>query len=132
MIGRIIGFVIGLAIAVTGYGMLKPAMFAKYFNFSKLSVGPFGEYKTLVCWMIVALGAAVAVAALQRPSGGTSSRKKAAPAMFDPVESGPAHGPLMMDPEPAHAETHSDHHDHDDHHGHQVDHHEIHTPEPAH
>ncbi len=142
MIGRIVGIVIGAVISITGYGMLKPAIFAKYFDFSKLSVGPFAEYKTLVCWMIVALGVAVALAALQRPSGGSSGRKKVAPAMFGSEGSEPAakptHGPLLMDPEPSHAEAHDDDHGHDDHghdddhHGHQVDHHDIHTPEPAH
>ena len=41
MIGRIVGVIVGAAIALTGYGMLKPAVFAKYFDFSKLSLGPF-------------------------------------------------------------------------------------------
>ena len=132
MIGRIVGIVVGAALAITGYGMLKPAIFVKFFDFSKLSVGPFAEYKILVCWMIVALGAAVALAALQRPSGGATGRKKSAPAMFesDGPEPAPVHGPLLMDPEPAvhlaHAEAH------DDHASDQVDHHEIHRPEPAH
>ena len=56
MIGKIVGFIVGTAIAVTGYGMLKPALFVKYYDFGKLTLGPFAEYKTLVCWLIVAVG----------------------------------------------------------------------------
>jgi len=146
MIGRIVGVIAGAAIAVTGYGMLKPATFAKYFDFSKLSLGPFVEYKTLVCWLIVAVGAAVVLAALQRPSGG-ARKKRAGPVIFAPAEPEPAHAaPLHSDPAPAPApEAHHDdhgHHDahaHDDHvqedhgrdsHDHGHDDHGHHEPEP--
>ena len=81
MIGKIVGFIVGAAIAVTGYGMLKPQLFAKYYDFTKLSLGPFAEYKTLVCWLIVAIGGVIALAALQRSSGG-GRRKRAAPVIF--------------------------------------------------
>ncbi len=113
MIGRIVGFVAGAAIAVTGFGMLKPAIFAKYFNFSKLSLGPFSEYHTLVCWMIVVVGLVVALASLQRPAGGSGRKRTSSPAVFDPEESepAPAHGPLTLAPEPEDEpfESHADH-----------------------
>jgi hypothetical protein len=111
MIGRIVGILVGAAIALVGYGMLKPALFAKWFDFSKLTLGPFDEYKTLVCWMIVAIGAVVALAALQRPTN--KRRKPAAPATFAPAETAPAHSPMtlsLMDPEP---DAHVAHEDHD-------------------
>ena len=144
MIGRIVGVIAGAAIAVTGYGMLKPATFAKYFDFSKLSLGPFVEYKTLVCWLIVAVGAAVVLAALQRPSGG-ARKKRAGPVIFAPAEPEPAHAaPLHSDPAPAPEAHHDDHghhdaHAHDDHvqedhgrdsHDHGHDDHGHHEPEP--
>jgi hypothetical protein len=125
MIGRIVGFVAGAAIAATGYGMLKPAMFARYVDFSRLSLGPFAEYKTIVCWLIVAAGLVVALASLQRPAG--TGRKKAAPVEFGPAETGRApahgHGPLNLGPDPDEAESHDEH---------PADHREVHSPEPAH
>jgi len=71
---------------VTGYGMLNPAPFARYADFHGLSLGPFAEYKTVACWMIVVIGAAVALASLQRSTGGERRRKRAAPVVFAPVE----------------------------------------------
>ncbi len=120
MIGRIVGFLAGVAIAATGYGMLKPATFAKYVDLSHLSLGPFAQYRTIVCWLIVAAGLVVAVASLQRPSG--SGKKRASPVMFEPgeAEHAPARGhrPLNLGPE---AEEPDDH-------GHQ----DVQSPEPAH
>ena len=125
MNGRIVGVIVGAAIAVTGYGMLKPAPFAKYFDFTKLSLGPFVEYKTLVCWLIVAFGVVVALAALQRPSGG-SRKKRAAPVIFAPAEPEPAHA-APSHPEPAPApEAHHDEHGHEDAHGHDDHGHDSH------
>ena len=101
MIGRIVGVIVGAAIAVTGYGMLKPAVFAKYFDFAKLSLGPFTEYKTLVCWLIVAVGGVVVLAALQRPSGG-GRKKRAGPVIFAPAEPEPSYAaPSHPEPAPA-------------------------------
>jgi hypothetical protein len=103
MLGRIVGFVAGAAIATAGYGMLRPAVFAKYLDFSKLSLGPFAEYKAIVCWLIVAFGAVVAVAALQRPTGGRR-RRPSPPVSPAPAQAArtpsPAHGPLDLGPEP--------------------------------
>ena len=127
MIGRIVGVIVGAAIAVTGYGMLKPAPFAKYFDFTKLSLGPFVEYKTLVCWLIVALGVVVALAALQRPSGGGSRKKRSGPVIFAPAEPEPVYAaPAHPEPVPAPAA-------HDDHGHHEADGHDDHGHDaPAH
>ena len=135
MIGRIVGLIVGAAMALTGFGMLKPHLFARYFNFSKLSLGPFVEYKTLVCWMIVVLGAVVALAALQRSSGGPR-RKRAAPVVFAPAE--PEFAPLHSElshaapesaPETSHGHDHShDHHDDQE----ELTGHAAHAAEPEH
>jgi hypothetical protein len=133
MIGRIVGLVVGAVMALTGFGMLKPHLFARYYDFSKLSLGPFAEYQTLVCWMIVALGAVVALAALQRTSDGPR-RKRAAPAVFAPAE--PEFAPLhaeLSHPEPAAEAEHGDdhgHHDHDEHE--EPTGHAAHAAEPEH
>ena len=111
MIGRIVGVVLGAAIAVTGYGMLKPALLAKYYDFSKLSLGPFAEYKTVVCWIIVAFGVAVVLAALQRPSGRSSRKKRAGPVIFAPMEAEAEPTTAELSPAPE-AEPHDDHHEH--------------------
>ena len=124
MFGRLLGLIVGAAIAVTGYGMLNPHPFAKYFDFGKLSLGPFAEYKTVVCWLIVALGAVVALASLQRPSGG--GKKRVGPVVFAPSEPEVAHA-AAPHAEPAHApEAHDDHgHGHSDH-GHDAHGHDDH------
>ena len=136
MIGRIVGVIVGAAIAVTGYGMLKPQLFSKYFDFTKLSLGPFSQYHTLVCWLIVAVGVVVALAALQRPSG--NGKKKKAPVVFAPSDPEPAHGEAAHHApehhEPPHAaDAHHDDHGHDDHgHGDHPGHHGDHGHhEPA-
>ena len=131
MIGRIVGLVVGAVIALTGFGMLKPHLFARYYDFSKLSLGPFAEYQTLVCWLIVALGAVVALAALQRASDGPR-RKRAAPVVFAPAE--PEFAPLHSElshgaSEPTAQAGHDDDHGHD---GHDHDEHEEPTGHAAH
>ena len=93
MIGRMVGFLIGAAIAVTGYGMLRPAPFAKYVDFTRFGLGPFGEYKTVVCWLIVGFGVAVALAALQRSSG-DRRRKRVKPVAPVELELGPEPEPV--------------------------------------
>ncbi len=131
MIGRIVGLLAGALIAISGFGMLKPAAFAKYFDFTKLSLGPFAEYRTVVCWMIVAVGAVVALAALQRPTG-PERKRKSSPAVFDPAqtEHAPApaagRGPLNLGPEPEEHEHEPEPVEP------QVDRHDVHKPEPAH
>ncbi len=85
MIGRMVGFLIGAAIAISGYGMLRPAPFAKYVDFTRFGLGPFGEYKTVVCWLIVGFGVAVALAALQRSSG-DRRRKRVKARVYAPAE----------------------------------------------
>ena len=135
MIGRIVGFVAGAAIAVTGFGMLKPAPFAKYVDFAKIPLGPFADHKTVVCWMIVAFGVAVAVAALQRSSGEAKRRKRSpAPVVFAPADDEPAIAPLHSElsrhePEPElERETAIE----DTTQAHLVDHAEVQPHEPSH
>jgi hypothetical protein len=113
MIGRVVGFLFGVAIAATGFGIWRPAAFAKYVDFSRIELGDFGQYKAIICWLIMAVGAAVAVAALQRPSSRPAKRKAAL-----------SLGETEPEPEEAHApppfafqeEAHHDGHAHDDHH----------------
>ena len=102
MIGRIVGFLVGVAIALTGYGLLKPELFARYVDFTRLSLGPFAEYKVVVCWLIVAFGAVVALASLQRPIDGGRRKPASAPAAAAAGDqaSAASHGPLNLGPEP--------------------------------
>ena len=131
MIGRIVGFVAGAAIAVTGFGMLKPAPFARYVDFSKIPLGPFGDHKTVVCWMIVAFGVVVALAALQRSSGAAAKRKRSpAPVVFAPADDEPVIAPLHS--ELSHHEPEPDEAAEDDTQSHLVDHAEVQPHEPSH
>ncbi len=131
MIGRIVGFVAGAAIAVTGFGMLKPAPFARYVDFSKIPLGPFGDHKTVVCWMIVAFGVVVAVAALQRSSGEARRRKRSpAPVVFAPADDEPAIAPLHS--ERSHQEPERETAIEDATQAHLVDHAEVQPHEPSH
>ena len=83
--------------------MLKPALFARYVDVSRIGLGPFDQYRTIVCWLIVAFGAVVAINSLQRPPGGGGRPKRAPPVTFAPAEaqSPPLH---MDDPEPEEAD----------------------------
>ncbi len=67
MIGRFVGFVIGLAVMVLGYALWKPATFAQYVDLAHIDLGPFAAYRTIVCGVIAAVGLVIALAALQRP-----------------------------------------------------------------
>ena len=137
MIGRLLGIIAGIAIALFGYGLLKPAAFARYVDFAHFEMGPFGMYKTLIAGLIMATGAAVAIAAAQR----SASRKRTRPAvsLFSAPEepSASTHGPHDA-PAASHADSHHEElaHRHDDDHGHgheDADHgHDDHGHEPAH
>ena len=139
MIGRVVGFIFGVAIAATGFGVWRPAAFAKFVDFSKVEMGDFGQYRTILAWLIMAVGTAVALAALQRPS--LRPAKPAAALSLDDAEPG-AHAELTpalftFDQEahydghtPADPHDHGHHnadhgeaHGHDDGHGHGEDHH---------
>ena len=117
MFGRLVGLVIGLAIAATGFGLYKPLVAAKYetfVDFTRLPLGPFDQYRTIVAFLVMALGIVVALASLQRET----SRKSTRPVLTM----------LGGDEEPSddHAPA-SDHHgaDHDDH-GHDDPEHDAH------
>lgn len=143
MIGRIVGFIIGVAIALTGYGVWRPAALAKYVDFSHVALGDFAQYRSLVAWQIMAVGVVVALASLQRAS--ERRRPRPAAAMFGAAEAASAHEPP---PPPADAHDHAPHaeeahdahggqgahdsHAHHDTHGHH-DAHDAHANhEPAH
>jgi hypothetical protein len=113
MIGRVVGFLFGVAIAATGYGVWRPAEFAKYVDFAKVELGDFGQYRTVLSWLIMAVGVAVALAALQRPSSRPARRKTAL--SLGEVESEPHPAPAPA-PFAFHEESHHDGHAHDDHH----------------
>lgn len=135
MIGRIVGTLVGAATALVGYGMLKPALFVKWFDFGKLSLGPFDAYRTIVCGLIVAFGAVVVLASLQRPTG--VRKKRPAPIAFAPAEAEPARSPMtlpLMDPEPDAQADHAADQD-EDHDEERRDHQaeaEVQAHEPAH
>ena len=144
MIGRLLGLIVGLAIAAVGYGLWKPLEFAryvppKYLDLSHFPLGPYEQYKAIVAGMTVALGLVVALAALQRQS--RPKRTRPAPTLFmsSEGEHAPSSDPFAIAPVAAaahgddhgHAPAHDDHghdahpsddHGHDDHghadHGH--------------
>jgi hypothetical protein len=69
MFGRIAGLVVGLLVLASGFGLWKPATAARYehfLDFARLPLAGFDQYRTLVAWLIMALGAAICVAAVQR------------------------------------------------------------------
>ncbi len=66
MLGRIVGAVVGLAIAALGYGLWKPATFAAFIDLGRVDIGPFAPHRPLVAGLIIAIGLAVALAAVQR------------------------------------------------------------------
>ncbi len=150
MIGRLLGAAAGIAVALFGYGLWKPAAFAKYVDLAHFDLGPFGLYRTLVAGLIMAVGVAVVVAALQR----RTTRAKARPVatLFSGAEEAPASPPAhdthdTHAPAAHHEAAAHDDHGHDDHghadHGHDAHAHDdlghddhAHAPdhghEPAH
>ncbi len=137
MIGRLIGLIVGLAIAAFGYGLWKPVEFAKYVptkyvNPATFPLGPFAEYKLIVIILTIALGIVVALASLQRQ--GRSKSSKPAVTLFTGSEDdhAPAHDSFAITPDAGHG--HDDHghdaHGHDDHghdaHGHDAHGHDAH------
>ena len=130
MIGRLLGLLAGAAIAVLGYGLWKPLVFSKYvdpkyLDLAHVELGPFAPYKTVLAFMTIVLGVAVALAGVQRRIG--SPKEKARPAATLFSEAAPSHDPFTFDaelksgheaaaePEPAHGEEAHDDHGHDDH-----------------
>jgi len=142
MIGRLLGLLAGAAIAALGYGLWKPLEFAKYvdpkyLDLAHIELGPFAQYRTLIAFMTIALGAAVALAGVQRRTGPPKEKKRPAATLFTEAAASP--DPFTFDAasgsdheaaaahEPAHGDEAHDDHGHDDHgsdHGH--------AHEPAH
>ena len=88
MIGRVAGVIIGLALAVFGYGLLNPAPFAHVIDLAHVKLSDFDQYRSLVAYMIIIVGGAVAIAALQRPA--QRRRKRAAPTVLSGFDDSPA------------------------------------------
>lgn len=144
MIGRLLGLLAGAAIAALGYGLWKPVEFAKYvapkyLDLAHVNFGPFAEYKTLLAFMTIALGVAVALAGVQRKVGSGKDKPRPAATMF--AEAAPSQDPFTFDAASEHAPA-ADHHEpahgHDDHghghddHGHDAHAHDDHGHAPAH
>ncbi len=152
MIGRLLGLIVGLAIAAVGYGLWKPVEFAKYvapkyLDLSHFPLGPYEQYKVIVAGMTIALGLAVALAALQRQNRPKRIRPAATLLMGSEDDHAPSHDPFSIAPAAAshgddhgHAPAHDDHgHDapaHDDHghddHGHDDHAHDDHGHAASH
>ena len=130
MIGRLLGLIVGLAIAAVGYGVWKPVEFAKYIppkylDLSHFPLGPYEQYKVIVVGLTMALGLAVALAALQRPTRSKSTRP--VPTLFMSAEGdhAPAHDPFSIAPAASHGDDHGHAAAHDDH-GHDAPAHDDH------
>ena len=116
MIGRLLGLIVGLAIAAVGYGLWKPVEFAKYvptkyLDLAHAPLGPYEQYKGIVAGLTVFLGVVVALASLQRE--GRSKKYRPAPTLLMGSESdhvAPAHDTFSL--------SHDDGHGHGDAHGH--------------
>ncbi len=121
MIGRLLGVVVGAAIFALGYGMWKPATFAKYYDLSHVPLGPFAAYSTIVYYMIMILGVVVALASIQRKGRQRAQRPPVTMFADDPVEThAPAHAHddhFKIDDDHA-APAHDDHAPAHDDHGH--------------
>jgi hypothetical protein len=78
MIGRILGALAGAFIAFCGAVILRPAAVSRIFHLGDrvrhLKIGPFELYRDLTGELIVAVGAAVILAALQRKIEKKSAR----------------------------------------------------------
>ena len=88
MIGRVAGVIVGLALAGLGFGLLYPAPFAHIFNLAHVKLGDFDQYRSVVAGMIIVVGAAVAIAALQRTA--PRRRKRTAPVVLSNFDDSPA------------------------------------------
>jgi hypothetical protein len=134
MIGRVVGFLFGVVIAATGFGIWRPATFARYVDFSQVELGDFGQYKAIIAWLIMAVGAAVAVAALQRPSSRPATRKAALSlGEAEPEPEAHAPPPFTIQEEARHdGHTHDVHHDGGHHDAHHADAHEAADGHEAH
>ena len=88
MIGRVVGVIVGLALAGFGFGLLYPAPFAHIIDLAHVRLGGFDPYRSVVAGMIILVGAAVAIAALQRPA--ERRRKRAAPVVLSSFDDSPA------------------------------------------
>ena len=150
MFGRLLGLLAGAAIAALGYGLWKPVEFAryvepKYLDMAQVELGPFAPYKTLIAFMTIAVGAAVALAGVQRR--GTPRKQRPAAPLFSAAA--PGQDPFSLDAgheshggheaaaehhEPAHGHDAHDDHGHDEHgsdHGHEPAHGHDHAREHA-
>ncbi len=104
MFGRLGGLIIGLVVLATGFGLWKPQVAARYehvVDFGRLPLADFGQYRALVSILIMAVGLAIALAALQREPSRKSNRPVVT-VLSDDEE--PAQGQPVFAEGPAYAE----------------------------
>ncbi|MEI9964816.1 MAG: hypothetical protein WDM92_08965 [Caulobacteraceae bacterium] len=76
MLGKVVGVVVGLAVAAFGIAAWKPALLAQAVDLSRVDFGPYAAYRTTVCWLIVAVGLAIVLATAQRSTERAKPRRK--------------------------------------------------------
>ena len=117
MLGRVVGVVAGLILIAVGVGLWRPDLVPHGIT---LSVGPFSPYKSEMSGLLAAVGAVVAIAAMQRPRTSRARRSGAAamqgpgdppgPGAGQPVAAATVPEPLAQavayHAEPASAEPH--------------------------
>jgi hypothetical protein len=111
MFGRLVGLAVGLVILASGFGLWKPHVAAKYehfVDFAKVPLSDFDQYRTIVAFLIMALGVVVALAALQREDSRKSSRPAVTILMGEeePASAPAAHEEAPLEAEAAEAPAH--------------------------
>ena len=90
MLGRVVGVLAGLIFIAVGVGLWRPDLVP---HGVVLGVGPFSPYKSEVSGLMAAVGAIIAIAAMQRPRTARARRSAGAGAARAPADPpGPAQG----------------------------------------
>ena len=83
MLGRVVGVLAGLILIAFGAALWRPDLVP---HGVVLGVGPFAPYKSEVSGLMAAVGAVVAIAAMQRPRASRARRSPGAAAMHGPSD----------------------------------------------
>jgi len=83
MLGRVVGVLAGLILIAVGVGLWRPDLAP---HGIALGVGPFSPYKSEVSGLMAAVGAVIAIAAMQRPRASRARRSPGAAAMRAPAD----------------------------------------------